>query len=1766
MPEAVATRQPAPAKVDARRTVASPAGRTVYSPPGVAGLQRALGNQGMQRLLRSKVIQPKLTIGPADDQYEREADQVADEVMRMPDPGAGGAPSAVQRKCPDCESEALQRAPVAIQRMCPECEKEELQRAPITVQRLCPHCEDQAAHRSPAPIQRACPECEKEKEERAASVQRKCTECEQEAEQEDEEQVGLVQRQCVACEDLKVQPARRPGLFPGAGVGQRALVTARVQPAAIARKCAKCAEEESAGVQRTVASDRGGSDLARVQAKHLDGAAPEPSAEVADYIHSSSGGGRPLPASVRERFESRFGHDFSGVRVHTDSRSAAAAAEINSYAFATGSDIHFAAGQFQPGTPHGDRLLAHELTHTIQQTGGAGRAARDAPSEDGAPGRRATQVPRISRSRDGPVQRMPSGSEVMAAVNQTVRSGGTEDTATKVAAQVVTDLDEGLADAGAAAAADAGVGDAATGGGPGGRGGGQPASAAVAGFGGTLGPGPVGMFGPGPGPQPPTSFLGDKNQGLGGALRDWLSTPAGKTAQDLADSFGGTLRPAGLNVEIVVPTVCPIKVYTRVFDLPSFDRQFLVPVVALPLGPVFLSGAVGVAGHLQPLAEIRLGPVCLTDVKITIDTSTDTYRIQGSVTGAAAAALGAEVRGGVRGEVSLDGIVLIGGVPTPISVPALGLEGGLAGLIRGTGAATLSIGGSLGVSRGAVSLGLSKQLAVQLGADLYLGAYAQLDLLGKTVCRIYWQPFEWHGNIGGSMGLSLGLSVVPGSAPALTPTVDTPSFPTLPLDQTVPMLSREGFYDDCAIIDRVCESLREQGQLPSQNGGVWNCAGPYGPGSRLPGPLAVYVTNPGIPSGAQCRGACGPDCETCEPTPRYQYVDPATGDTWEYANYDVCGTHDGCRQHDAAFDWAAAVHGETGPDAIYMKWHMRANIECACNYPAGNCIGWIKGLPPFDGHLCFADSATQVSHGGGGGAAAAGSCREQFPGAAECVASYPDKDIILAVWGLIRGVKINGPAAVAADYTNASMIDCQGPGRIWNAEATDFGSGQGILVAIAECICCNDDDSTGSAWLHPHVLVVPGMPVELILDLCDRDLILRETCVPFEEASSTAVPSLNNRTWFLADRAIRNQDFPGALGIVLDRLVARGFINESLANWSYTEGDGDAVTNFQLIEDEKTHERRARPPVSVQVHPAGFADVGWLFSSMMHEYVHVLQVLAGAPAGEFTAKGEQRPEFVARDEVESYLWEIEHALGTGIINDAAQLRELGERLTTHFNLMTKELKAQYQARYDAAQQRVITTIATGGPTMSIEDARRIVREAGQEIAALLAKRPGNEAAIDAQIEAIRKRRERALIEVALADNPTIQVVRPGEPGVYRVPTVDAEGRVRYLYGGIQVAWHLAQASTSVYTLGETLSAGGKMAAAGTAVQGRVQPFPPDVDFDEQVSVVANTLRAAAAMASTRIVGSIRRISGGPKPGSDEIEFRQLLSFPASGPRVTMSLNDINKPTAERVLARGIEALASGGNINTFWRGFLADGRFISLTKVIFVSAKRPDGTDLIKLGGAAEFQLAFLEDPGEITQTKLGRFAWDMCCSAVKNARQKDWLKAAKRAYNYFSTIGDTVHMALLEPAFRRPEANVEQYATVIDGISFALGTRDPLKSRKGRGIPQAQTRILTVTEARDQVESVAKIVESVLPDTGIAPGPAEIASLLRRAASRLQARPESVRQHLAQDDVLAETFDSLAEAVRKHIAKGIRPEVEDVINQFVLPVCPDEEKCKRQR
>ncbi|TYT23823.1 DUF4157 domain-containing protein [Luteimonas viscosa] len=95
-------------------------------------------------------------------------------------------------------------------------------------------------------------------------------------------------------------------------------------------------------------------------------------------------GGSPLSHALRARLEPRFGTDFSAVRIHDDAASHRAARELHANAFTWGQHIHFGASRYRPDSSAGLHLLAHELTHTVQQRGSAPVAATDAIEVDAA--------------------------------------------------------------------------------------------------------------------------------------------------------------------------------------------------------------------------------------------------------------------------------------------------------------------------------------------------------------------------------------------------------------------------------------------------------------------------------------------------------------------------------------------------------------------------------------------------------------------------------------------------------------------------------------------------------------------------------------------------------------------------------------------------------------------------------------------------------------------------------------------------------------------------------------------------------------------------------------------------------------------------------------------------------------------------------------------------------------------------------------------------------------------------------------------------------------------------------------------------------------------------------------------------------------------------------------------------------------------------------------------------------------------------------------
>ena len=83
-----------------------------------------------------------------------------------------------------------------------------------------------------------------------------------------------------------------------------------------------------------------------------------------------SGGGSPLDRDTRGFMEARLGADFSNVRIHTDSKAHESAKSVQAHAYTVGNDVVFQSGKYDPGSDSGKRMLAHELTHVVQQRSG----------------------------------------------------------------------------------------------------------------------------------------------------------------------------------------------------------------------------------------------------------------------------------------------------------------------------------------------------------------------------------------------------------------------------------------------------------------------------------------------------------------------------------------------------------------------------------------------------------------------------------------------------------------------------------------------------------------------------------------------------------------------------------------------------------------------------------------------------------------------------------------------------------------------------------------------------------------------------------------------------------------------------------------------------------------------------------------------------------------------------------------------------------------------------------------------------------------------------------------------------------------------------------------------------------------------------------------------------------------------------------------------------------------------------------------------------
>jgi hypothetical protein len=631
-----------------------------------------------------------------------------------------------------------------------------------------------------------------------------------------------------------------------------------------------------------------GGECATCQAKRQAIQRSATGAAVSDDLPPSvtealrSGGGQPLAATTRAPMEAALGADLGAVRVHTGSHVARAARDISAEAFTHGQDIYFADGRYQPHTTDGKRLLAHELTHTVQQGSGAGIQSSSVLSQPGDP---------LEREAEEIAQRVVSGHPASPSV---ISRCGTS-------------------------AVQRQLGEVASGGG----------EAEGPAAGGAL-PGTV------PGVIDTITGISDEIWGL---------------AKSLTSALGGVVSISGSRLVIAVPAiqVCPaVAVQLSLGAIPLIEFPIVEGV--LPLSPtVELYGAVKLGLSLTPEISAQLGPCYLNGLHIEIDALGPSFSAGGSVSVTVAVGLGAELDAFVRGEVGM--LIIIPELPIPIEIPVVGAEVGLAGQMRAIGAATFTYSAGFAYGGGTFRASREEDTDIGLAADIGIGAFGQIDLLGVNLCRLYWPFWQWHGDMGMNFTLSDDLEISTGGPSASLTAASAASISKIPFN-TIPLaLDRRVLKDDCPL----CDALYLAKLMPTQRGGAW-------PGhSEWPwpiGPLPVYERDPGIPSKAKCRGACGPDCDTCKSEKEHRVCEE-TGDGchvwWVYPNYQDCGTHLGCRNHDACYDWCA----EGGETSILGPCHRVCDFECICDYNTPQCVGWIGGDAPHDGRMVFSDMPRQ---------------------------------------------------------------------------------------------------------------------------------------------------------------------------------------------------------------------------------------------------------------------------------------------------------------------------------------------------------------------------------------------------------------------------------------------------------------------------------------------------------------------------------------------------------------------------------------------------------------------------------------------------------------------------------------------------------------------------------------------------------------------------------------------------------------------------------------
>lgn len=256
----------------------------------------------------SPKIQKKLKTGTVGDKYEVEADSVADKVVNKSSNGTNGL---FQSKA----EEEIQQKPIA--ENISTVQKQEM--------------------KEEEPVQK---KSDKEED----KLQKKEMKEDDKVQKKEKNEEEPVQKKSDKEED-KVQKKPKEKEEP------------------VQAKCDDCEKEDKVQKKQEDEKEK------PVQAKSNDAQREVQNDNLEDQLSNSKGSGNAMEAKTKQEMESGFGADFSNVKIHTDSNAVQMSQELGAQAFTNGNDVYFNKGKYNPDSKEGKHLLAHELTHTIQQTG-----------------------------------------------------------------------------------------------------------------------------------------------------------------------------------------------------------------------------------------------------------------------------------------------------------------------------------------------------------------------------------------------------------------------------------------------------------------------------------------------------------------------------------------------------------------------------------------------------------------------------------------------------------------------------------------------------------------------------------------------------------------------------------------------------------------------------------------------------------------------------------------------------------------------------------------------------------------------------------------------------------------------------------------------------------------------------------------------------------------------------------------------------------------------------------------------------------------------------------------------------------------------------------------------------------------------------------------------------------------------------------------------------------------------------------------------------